>query len=295
MKILKTLLLSVVLLLFVPLVQSSFTKAQNFTVPPIAKSDNVNYEIDVNSDINVTEVISFNQASTGEFTRVIPKYLNNVPVPENMKSDREHSKINVGISDLKLTASGIDNFKYDETETSNDINVTFDVSELTPSKREVTLTYKMKRAINEITNQDSQATRNNIELFGLLLPFSNAGSTVDSVIVKVTSSYATFGGVECYGGNIQSGQRRCLSEFDKNEARAYSTASVGSGEGFLVSFTIFKGGSVKTAGGVSRFFSTVLDYLRVNWLRVLIILVVVAIILYLVKKIFYIKRVTNEQ
>jgi hypothetical protein len=304
-------------LLLIPLVHIHAVHAQNVPVPVVVKSIDAVYEIGIDAVITVTEKISFSQdnvgidsrlrgndtggsgndtGGSGEYVRTIPKRISNDKCQiTNIKCQGSGHNVSYGVRDVKVYGEGSVEIRSKISENNNNVEVGFDISNLPKDKNFVTLKYKIERAIAEVEKKDNLNVRNNIEMLGSLLVLGGGTDEfqVKSVTVKIKSPDAVFATVECYAGNIENEQRMCLSEFDKNEGRVYSTGFLGEGKGMLVSFKMMKGGEVKAPGKGAQFFGGTWDYVRVNWMALAMGTAGLLLIVYVLRKVFYVRRIRN--
>ena len=270
----------------VPLVHINEANASETAVPSTIKSIDILYEININSKIDVTEKIAFDGNVTGELEYKISKYY------KSDNNELDYLDTNYIIKDIKVYQGESEKIQYKTEEDNKEIKLFIDISNLKENQKYITLKYTIENAIKKVEKKDNENVRNNVELLGnLILLGGGEINNIKSLTAKVESKYADIGSVECYAGDLNAGQRLCLSEFDKNEARFYSTGLLGEGNGFLASFKMKKGGSIEAPGKVGGFLNQVINFLRVNAVAIILTIVVVILFIYIWKKVFYIKKI----
>ncbi len=81
--------------------------------------------------------------------------------------------------------------------------------------------------------------------------------------VYINSPFSDVADVSCYAGDVLSKQRMCLSEYDKNKARIYSTGEMGNGREFVYQFGARKNNTLEYPGKRDRFFGWIRNNIEV--------------------------------
>lgn len=270
--------------LLVPMVLIKNVSAENEVSVPVVRSIDVVYEINLDSKISVSEKITFENGQMGEFIRIIPKTV-------EFKNDGKEEKISYSLKNIVVSDASSAEVKNKIREDNDGVKITIALSDLTSEKRILNIKYEIDRSINIIGKKDESNERNNIELLGNLGVLSGGEEyTVKSVTAEIKSPYVVIGTMECFAGDIQNEQRMCFTEYDKNGGKSSSTNFLGQGKGFLISFKMMKGGDVKTPAKGAVLIGRIWDYLRVNVKEIALYVLVILVLIYIVRKLFYVYR-----
>lgn len=252
--------------------------------PVEIRSLDITYEVGIGSEIFVTEKIVPEEGQTGEYVRTIPKKL-------SAKVNPKKEDVNYAIYDIKAFAKDSKTLEYKVKEDNESVKILVNLSDIPKGTEYITIKYKIERAIGKILKDDDISFRNNIELFAYIYVLGESDHRYKSLSAKIVSSHAELVNMECYAGDVGFGQRMCLTEFDKNAGKSSSTSLMGEGKEFLIAFKFLQGGDVKTPNTIVSVLSQTLDYLRINWLFILIFILLIFIIFKIVRKTLYIEKV----
>lgn len=223
------------------------------------------------SKVTAVEKIYLENYDGGSLTIDIPRRVN---ISENA--------LFYGIEDLKVTLDGTKTIDFEKEEDGENIRLVIDG--IKPDKNgnaEFIVSYKVSRGFSEGDLKDD---------FLIYLVGSKTSYPVKSVQVNISSPDLEIVDASCFAGNVEGGQRMCVSEFDPDEARVSTTSPLGQGKGLAVSFGIRKGGGLNKPSESEMFFGKVVDTLGIYWKSITISILIVVLAGWVIKKTFYISR-----
>jgi len=224
-----------------------------------------------NSEVAVLQKISLENYEGGSLTIDIPRRVN---ISDNVRF--------YGIENLKVTLDGTKTIDFEKEEDGENIRLVIDGVE--PDKNgnaEFIVSYKVSRGFSEGDLKDDFL----IYLVGGKMPYPvrNTQATISAPDLEIVDA-------SCFAGDVEGGQRMCVSEFDPDEARVASTTALGQGKGLAVQFGIRKGGNLEKPSASQLFFGKAVDYLGIYWKPIVISILIVVSVGWFGRKMFYIKR-----
>ena len=223
-----------------------------------------------NSEVSVLQKISLENYDGGGITLYLPR-----------KQKIEDKRLFYGIEDIRVSKDGTKGLEMSIEERKDDVKLTVEIDADKYKKAEFTVSYLVERAFVGSGLQDDFI----LDLIGdkFEYPVKSAEVTVNAPGLEIVDA-------ECFAGNVADRQRMCVSEFDPDEARVASTATLGQGKGLAVLFGIRKDGNLEKPSASQLFFGKAVDYLGIYWKRMVGVALIIIMTFWIGRKVFYIRR-----
>ena len=223
-----------------------------------------------NSEVAVLQKTSLENYDGGGITLYLPR-----------KQKIEDKRLFYGIEDIRVSKDGTQGLEMSIEEREDDVKLTVEIDADKYKKAEFTVRYLVERAFVGSGLQDD---------FILDLIDDKFEYPVKSTEVTVNAPGLEIVDAECFAGNVADRQRMCVSEFDPDEARVASTATLGQGKGLAVLFGIRKDGNLEKPSASQLFFGKAVDYLGIYWKRMVGVALIIIMTFWIGRKVFYIRR-----